>query len=220
MQYNPMKGAAEGNTVKAPSKDGSSSDAEDHDMAFTCNICYEGVKDKDPVVTQCGHLYCWPCLYRWLNTRISENTCPVCKAGVTTDNIIPIYIRGSKHDPRQSFKDPSTAENQANVGENGIPNRPQAHRPEPPTINNIIDPQTGLPLPATGLNVANNTQFQGMSFAAGYGFFPSLFSLQFQSFTQVPNQTGHVDEDEAYRPYLTRLMWILAASVIACLLFF
>jgi len=34
------------------------------DSRFSCNICFEAV--TEPVVTQCGHLYCWPCLYRWL----------------------------------------------------------------------------------------------------------------------------------------------------------
>ena len=30
--------------------------------AFECNICLELA--SSPVVTLCGHLYCWPCLYR------------------------------------------------------------------------------------------------------------------------------------------------------------
>ncbi|RYG98453.1 hypothetical protein EON65_51400 [archaeon] len=60
----------------------------DNDMAFVCNICLEGVKDKDPVVTQCGHLYCWPCLYRWLNTRHVSCTC-VLLLGFT--HTTPIY---------------------------------------------------------------------------------------------------------------------------------
>lgn len=29
---------------------------------FSCNICYEIA--ANPVVTLCGHLYCWPCIYR------------------------------------------------------------------------------------------------------------------------------------------------------------
>lgn len=29
---------------------------------FDCNICYDTA--REPVVTMCGHLYCWPCLYR------------------------------------------------------------------------------------------------------------------------------------------------------------
>lgn len=30
--------------------------------AFDCNVCYDVA--REPVVTLCGHLYCWPCLYR------------------------------------------------------------------------------------------------------------------------------------------------------------
>jgi len=35
------------------------------DNRFVCAICLETVSDE-PVVTRCGHLYCWPCLYQWL----------------------------------------------------------------------------------------------------------------------------------------------------------
>jgi hypothetical protein len=34
------------------------------DSRFSCNICLDAV--TEPVVTQCGHLYCWPCMYQWL----------------------------------------------------------------------------------------------------------------------------------------------------------
>lgn len=56
-----------------------------------CNICLDTA--RDPVVTFCGHLFCWPCLYRWL--RNGHNVCPVCKAGVSRENVIPLYGRGS-----------------------------------------------------------------------------------------------------------------------------
>ncbi|KAL9178478.1 hypothetical protein ACHAXT_001816 [Thalassiosira profunda] len=35
------------------------------DNRFVCAICLETVSDA-PVVTRCGHLYCWTCLYQWL----------------------------------------------------------------------------------------------------------------------------------------------------------
>lgn len=75
--------------------------SDDHTSgAFDCNICLESV--QDPVVTLCGHLYCWPCIYKWthLQTISSENLnqkqqqCPVCKAEVSLTALIPLYGRG------------------------------------------------------------------------------------------------------------------------------
>ncbi|PKA53226.1 E3 ubiquitin-protein ligase RMA1 [Apostasia shenzhenica] len=60
---------------------------------FECNICLEMA--KEPVVTSCGHLFCWPCLYQWLYVHSDHKECPVCKGEVTDCNIIPIYGRGS-----------------------------------------------------------------------------------------------------------------------------
>jgi len=36
---------------------------------FDCNICLDTV--DEPVVTRCGHLYCWPCLYQWLEPGVT-----------------------------------------------------------------------------------------------------------------------------------------------------
>lgn len=41
---------------------------------FDCNICLESV--EEPVVTRCGHLYCWSCLYKWLEPGILPNESP------------------------------------------------------------------------------------------------------------------------------------------------
>lgn len=61
--------------------------------AFECNICFEMA--SEPVVTSCGHLFCWPCLYQWLNVYSNHKECPVCKGEVTEGNITPIYGRGN-----------------------------------------------------------------------------------------------------------------------------
>ncbi len=44
----------------------------DGDRRFLCSICLEVVSDE-PVVTRCGHLYCWPCLYTWLEPGIDDD---------------------------------------------------------------------------------------------------------------------------------------------------
>ncbi|KAM2673322.1 uncharacterized protein LOC126599581 [Malus sylvestris] len=59
---------------------------------FDCNICLDLA--RDPVVTCCGHLFCWPCIYRWLHVQDAKE-CPVCKGEVTMKNVTPIYGRGN-----------------------------------------------------------------------------------------------------------------------------
>ncbi|KAH6764034.1 hypothetical protein C2S52_012926 [Perilla frutescens var. hirtella] len=69
-------------------------------VGFECNICLDLV--QDPVVTLCGHLYCWPCIYRWISFQDAsiENPdhqspqCPVCKSEVSEKTLIPLYGRG------------------------------------------------------------------------------------------------------------------------------
>lgn len=90
------------------------------DARFSCNICLEAV-NEEPVVTSCGHLYCWPCLYEWLQPGLtpaerealgstslnsvlfsshnattadsSRRVCPTCKAPCSLPRVVPIYVR-------------------------------------------------------------------------------------------------------------------------------
>lgn len=65
---------------------------------FDCSICLDFA--KDPVVTLCGHLYCWPCIYKWLSFQTasteSDNNplCPVCKSEISHTSVVPLYGRG------------------------------------------------------------------------------------------------------------------------------
>lgn len=80
------------------------------DSRFCCNICFDAV--VEPVATLCGHLYCWPCLFRWLEPGMSpeernslgipplslandpnRRVCPVCKAHCSVPALVPIYVR-------------------------------------------------------------------------------------------------------------------------------
>ncbi|KAG0458613.1 hypothetical protein HPP92_021741 [Vanilla planifolia] len=89
---------------------------------FECNICFDIA--KEPVVTSCGHLFCWSCLYQWLHVHSDHKECPVCKGEVTEANIFPIYGRGKSGSDKES-KDGETSESGVK-----IPPRPRGNRLE------------------------------------------------------------------------------------------
>ncbi|GLT86905.1 hypothetical protein SLE2022_050150 [Rubroshorea leprosula] len=94
------------NSLKWRSEPDSITGSDNPSGGFECNICLDSV--QDPVVTLCGHLFCWPCIYKWLhfqsisseeNEEQKQKQCPVCKAEVTQTSLIPLYGRGltTKH---------------------------------------------------------------------------------------------------------------------------
>ncbi|KAG0456891.1 hypothetical protein HPP92_022048 [Vanilla planifolia] len=89
---------------------------------FECNICFDIA--KEPVVTSCGHLFCWSCLYQWLHVHSDHKECPVCKGEVTEANIFPIYGRGKSGSDKES-KEGETSESGVK-----IPPRPRGNRLE------------------------------------------------------------------------------------------
>ncbi|CAM8890033.1 unnamed protein product [Rhodiola kirilowii] len=98
----------------------------DEGSFYDCNICFELA--KDPIITCCGHLYCWPCIYRWLHIHSDTKECPVCKGEVTTKNVTPVYGRG--HNNRVPEEDLTIK----------IPPRPSAKRVESVQRNNFTMP--------------------------------------------------------------------------------
>ncbi|XP_073006241.1 uncharacterized protein [Typha latifolia] len=85
--------------------------------SFACNICFELA--QDPIVTLCGHLYCWPCLYQWLHVHAHSPECPVCKAYIEEEKLVPLYGRGKNPTDPRSKSIPGVQ----------IPNRPAGQRP-------------------------------------------------------------------------------------------
>lgn len=94
------------NTCKSSDNVGDSDDSPCN--GFDCNICLDSV--QDPVVTLCGHLYCWPCIYKWLhfqnisaeNDMQIQQQCPVCKAEVSEGTLVPLFGRGQPTKPSKS----------------------------------------------------------------------------------------------------------------------
>uniref|UniRef100_A0A7N0T8X3 E3 ubiquitin-protein ligase RMA n=1 Tax=Kalanchoe fedtschenkoi TaxID=63787 RepID=A0A7N0T8X3_KALFE len=159
---------------------------------FECNICLDLA--QDPIVTLCGHLFCWPCLYRWLHHHSYSQECPVCKALIQEEKLVPLYGRGKKREDPRSKPLPDMR----------IPNRPTGQRPEtaePPNANQYMpagfDGMTGggfaggyVPAPTARLgNIALFTAFGGL--------FPSLFNIQIHS---IPTATVYGTPSAGY-PY-------------------
>ncbi|KAK1413362.1 hypothetical protein QVD17_35134 [Tagetes erecta] len=79
---------------------------------FDCNVCLNVA--KDPILTCCGHLFCWGCFYQVPYVDSFSKECPVCKGEVIDANITPVYGNG----------------NASESSLRRIPPRPQAHRVE------------------------------------------------------------------------------------------
>ncbi|EFO61891.1 Zinc finger domain-containing protein [Giardia lamblia P15] len=69
------------------------------DSEFACPICMSDA--NYPVLTQCGHIYCYSCLKLWL-TNSRESNCAVCRAPVSlSSGLTPVYAgRQEGEDPR------------------------------------------------------------------------------------------------------------------------
>lgn len=166
-----------------------SSRAAQDNSAYECNICLDTARDA--VVSMCGHLFCWPCLHQWLETRPNRKTCPVCKAGISKEKVIPLYGRGNanQQDPREK-----------------VPPRPQGQRTEPENSNNL-----------NGFGLGDNG-FQ-MSFGIGafpFGFFASSFNLNDGRPPPPPaGSPQHADEAFLSRVFLAIaiifLFWLMIA---------
>mmetsp|Transcript_30104 Transcript_30104/g.115551 ORF Transcript_30104/g.115551 Transcript_30104/m.115551 type:complete len:222 (+) Transcript_30104:117-782(+) len=182
-------------------------------LSFECNICFE--TPHDPVVTECGHLYCWRCLFKWMQTKSAYPLCPVCKSKIEKSKVIPVYGRGM-----QDSKDPR----EATASEERLPPRPRGHRTEVPVTNgqmNFGGGAYGIPQ-----NRFGNPAFGTFSFT----LVPSLFGLHFQypqaSFGNSPDGTPAAQQqqrvaspDQEQHDLISKLLLAFALFIIFCLLF-
>ncbi|XP_014666090.1 PREDICTED: E3 ubiquitin-protein ligase RNF185-like [Priapulus caudatus] len=149
------------------------------DGTFECNICLDTAHDA--VVSMCGHLFCWPCLHQWLETRPNRQTCPVCKAGISKEKVVPLYGRGNakQEDPRTK-----------------VPPRPQGQRTEPENNG-----------PFQSFNWGGDGGFQ-MSFGIGafpFGLFASTVNLGGPRLPGAQPGTPQFEEEQ----FLSKLfLWV------------
>jgi len=177
---------------KSDQKKEDESPEDSNSRAFECNICLDTASDA--VISMCGHLFCWPCLHQWLETRPQRQICPVCKAGIGRDKVIPLYGRdGDQKDPRDK----------------PIPPRPRGQRPEPESSGGVTGGQFG--------NMFNAGGFQ-MSFGIGafpFGFFATNFNWGGESGGPQPGTAQYEEEQFLHRVFLwvafAFIFWLLIA---------
>ncbi|KAG8364311.1 hypothetical protein BUALT_Bualt19G0115500 [Buddleja alternifolia] len=147
-----------------------SSDITGDPANFECNICFE--LSQEPIVTLCGHLYCWPCLYQWLQLHSHSHECPVCKAIIEEEKLIPIYGRGKTNCDPRSRRIPGIT----------IPNRPIGQRPQtaPRVDNNNLRPNELDP--TTRFMPMAAARFGHLTFSTLFGALPTIFNFQEHGF--------------------------------------
>ncbi|OWM80816.1 E3 ubiquitin-protein ligase RNF185 [Punica granatum] len=165
---------------RPPQSPSCSSNSNNNEAAgnFECNICFDLA--QDPIVTLCGHLFCWPCLYKWLHYHSQSKECPVCKALVEEEKLVPLYGRGkTSTDPRSK-----------SIPGLNIPNRPAGQRPEtappPPDPNHFHQHGFGFMGGLGGFGgfaPMATTRFGNFTLSAAFsGLIPSLFNVQVHGF--------------------------------------
>ncbi|XP_073158643.1 uncharacterized protein [Henckelia pumila] len=146
---------------------------------FECNICFDLA--QDPIVTLCGHLFCWPCLYKWLHIHSRSQECPVCKALIQEEKLVPLYGRGNNSTDPRSRSIPGLE----------IPHRPTGQRPETaptPDPNANAFGQQGFGFmggfgPFGGFAPMATANFGNFTFSAALGgLLPSFFNMQVHGF--------------------------------------
>ncbi|KAL8166065.1 hypothetical protein V2J09_007564 [Rumex salicifolius] len=180
-----------GESTGAPSQNPSFSGSTSEAGNFECNICFDLA--QDPIVTLCGHLFCWPCLYKWLHYHSQSNECPVCKAFIQEDKLVPLYGRGKTSSDPRSRSIPGV----------NIPNRPTGQRPEtaPPPENNHF-PQPGLGFMGNsgwgGFPAMQAPRPGNFALSASWGgLLPQLFNFQMHGFPSAAMYGGGT----GYPPY-------------------
>ncbi|CAI5711354.1 unnamed protein product [Hyaloperonospora brassicae] len=178
--------------------------ADNKKLLFECNICLDTV--SCPVVTLCGHLYCWPCLYQWMH---NHSECPVCKAGISEENVIPVYARGAEA---------VDSETHHQMFDSGVPRRPRGQRPDAEQLRRRRPFNFGI---FTGYG--QGTPFAG---SPSLGFSAASFGIPYQ-----PPAPGAHDQDgrpltpqearqQTQQAFLSRLLLLVGILVILCVITF
>lgn len=127
-----------------------------------------------PVVTPCGHLFCWNCIYLWLRSNQQYLTCPICKSGLQIPMLRPIYY---PNQPQQK-------------SENGIPARPRIQKKK---IRNFKPQDLPKSISKQGMNL-----YRGV-LLAGYGMLPGYVAMNFNYHARALPNEGPLGSNLQYK---------------------
>ncbi|KAJ8521880.1 hypothetical protein ON010_g17758 [Phytophthora cinnamomi] len=142
----------------------------------------------------------------------NHSECPVCKAGISEENVIPVYARGAE------AVDPRT---QQQMSESGIPHRPRGQRPDAEQLRRRRPYSVRVELPT-----AVHSNGNGNAMSPTIGFFPALFGVPYQP---PPPVTHHPDgspltaqeaRQQVQQAFLSRFLLVVGSLVILCLITF
>ncbi|KAK1567250.1 hypothetical protein Q3G72_009864 [Acer saccharum] len=214
---------------------------------FDCNICLDCV--QEPVVTLCGHLYCWPCIYKWLNIQSSsiedqdqkQQQCPVCKAEVSPDTLVPLYGRGKTMKPsngkaphlgivipRRPLGPVCGVDSPRSPGYTMSPRlTPQSHHRNHPQPHHLYYSQPGSylasPMSSPGGTTTNafDPMFGEMVYSRLFGnpitntyTYPNTYNLAASTSPRIRRHVMQADKS------LNRICFFLLCCMILCLLLF
>ena len=90
-KYPPNSTVIHANRFKSlirPTKDNAVQSSSEPLTSGTCAICQQ--PRKNPACpTQCGHVFCWDCLQKWIVSFRAE--CPVCRTPSRPQDVLPLY---------------------------------------------------------------------------------------------------------------------------------
>lgn len=129
----------------------------------------------------CGHLFCWPCLHQWMETRQSNSLCPVCKSVVNKDEVSYLLIIWNiERRVHSSQVTPIYGKSGDNVDPRTktVPPRPRGQRTEDPNAGQGAGDAFGFPW-----NFQQNGVHANVHFSFGFGFLPFSFVVRFRYLT-------------------------------------
>lgn len=150
----------------------------------------------------------WSCLHPWL---ARSPLCPVCKAGVSKDNIIPVFANGADSHPARAAASASPDEPDSSSSssppppQSSAPPRPQARRPAPSGVPRGAFPGMGG---------------HGAAFGGGFGLLGGLFPGVVLFHQQFQWDGGAVTPAEHRQMQQSRFAFAVGLVVLLVLMYF